>query len=416
VTHHIYLVPGFFGFANLGELRYFAHVRDILIDHSRRLGLAVRVHAVRTPPTASLPRRASHLGEVIAATAGRGDGPIHLIGHSSGGLDVRLLLSPGVSLPTRLDVERVASRTRTAVTVATPHRGTPLASLFMSVLGQRLLRLLSLSTIRVLRYGRLPLSLVLKLGAVFARVDRHLGVNSALLDQLFGQLLADFSVGRRRAIGRLFAEVSRDRTLLAQLTPEALDVFNAAARDRPGVRYGSVVARARPPGVRSTLAAGLDPTAQASHAFYQALHHLLAGATPIPSPALTRPQVRVLSRAYGTVPAITASDGMVPTLSQVWGNVVHATRGDHLDVIGHFDDPSHVPPHYDWLATGTGFARSDFEALWADVARYVAGPPPREHRRERHAASLRAAGKPHRPGRAASPRSAWQAICEGKTP
>ena len=28
VTHRIYLVPGFLGFSNLGELRYFTHVRD----------------------------------------------------------------------------------------------------------------------------------------------------------------------------------------------------------------------------------------------------------------------------------------------------------------------------------------------------------------------------------------------------
>src|SRR5579864_2276718 len=93
-AEHVYLVPGFFGFTNLGELTYFGHVVRFLAEHGGES--APRVHAVKTPPTASLPTRAARLAEAIAATMGPGDAPIHLIGHSSGGLDVRLLLSPGV--------------------------------------------------------------------------------------------------------------------------------------------------------------------------------------------------------------------------------------------------------------------------------------------------------------------------------
>jgi len=373
VKQQIYLVPGFFGFANLGELKYFAHVREFLGRACDALRLDAEVHSIRTYPTSSLRRRAGRLLEEIAGTLRPGDGPIHLIGHSSGGLDVRLMISPGVSLPTNLHVERVARRVRTVVTVSTPHHGTPVASFFASLLGQRLLQLLSLSTIYVLRFGRLPISVLLKLGAVFARIDRHLGVNSALLDQLFGQLLGNFSTRRRQSIGKLFGEVRRDQALLTQLTPEGMDVFNALTRMRGGVRYGSVVTRARPPGVGSTMAAGLDPTAQASHAVYQALYRLAARTAPAHRPALTREQARALQRAYGKLPSVAANDGVVPTLSQVWVDVIHAVRADHLDVVGHFHDPSHVPPHFDWLATGTGFNRASFEALWTDVARYVAG-------------------------------------------
>ena len=73
--HHIYLVPRFFGFANLGELKYYGHVREFLVQRSAAAGLDARVHAVKTHPTASLPTRAARLlAEVI-----------HLIGHSSGG-------------------------------------------------------------------------------------------------------------------------------------------------------------------------------------------------------------------------------------------------------------------------------------------------------------------------------------------
>src|SRR5581483_7833775 len=253
---------------------------------------------------------------------------------------------------------------------ATPHHGTPVASFFTTLLGQRLLQLLSLTTIYVLRFGHLPIAVVLRLGAAFARFDRHLGVNSALLDQLFGQLLADFSSGRRQAIGRLLGEIGKDQDQMLQLAPEAMDTFDALARPRPGVRSGCVVTQARPPGVGSTLLAGLDPAAQATHAIYQALYRLASRSGATQYPPTTRPQARALVRAYGAPPTPAANDGVVPTLSQVWGDVVHAARADHLDVVGHFHGPEHVPPHVDWLTTGTGFSRADFEALWADVARY----------------------------------------------
>src|SRR4030067_358215 len=46
---------------------------------------------------------------------------------------------------------------------------------------------------------------------------------------------------------------------------------------------------------------------------------------------------------------------------------------DHHDVIGHFHLPKHVPPHFDWVASGTGFDRDEFEALWRGIAVYLAG-------------------------------------------
>jgi hypothetical protein len=51
--------------------------------------------------------------------------------------------------------------------------------------------------------------------------------------------------------------------------------------------------------------------------------------------------------------------------------VIHAAQADHLDVIGHFGDPSSAPPHFDWLATGSEFSRVKFDALWTDVLRFI---------------------------------------------
>lgn len=394
-AEHVYLVPGFFGFANLGELRYFTHVREFLREACGRLGVPVAIHDVATHPTASLRRRALRVLDTMAATLPPG-ASAHLIGHSSGGLDVRMLVSPGIALAPHADAERLVSRVKSVVTVATPHHGTPVASFLTGLLGQQLLQLLSLATIHLLRFGHVPIGVLLRLGATFARVDRHLGVNSALLDQLFGQLLADFSPGRRRAIGRLFGDVHADQALLTQLTPEGMDVFDALARVRPGVRFGSVVTRANPPGVASTFATGLDPSAQATHAIYQALYRLAARTPPARLPPLTRRQAAALTRAYGELPGPSANDGVVPTLSQVWGDVIHAVHADHLDVVGHFDGPAHVPPHFDWLATGTGFGRGHFEALWTDVARFVMGSAAARRQPAVGAAVLAARARPVR--------------------
>jgi hypothetical protein len=152
-----------------------------------------------------------------------------------------------------------------------------------------------------------------------------------------------------------------------------MDVFNASTRKRPGVRYGSVVSAARRPGVRSTLAAGLDPSAQATHALYAALHRLASRTEAARLPRLGPAESAALRRAYGKLPSPHANDGVVPTRAQLWGDLVHAAFGDHLDVIGHFGDPQHVPPHFDWLTTGSCFDRPRFEALWGDVVRYLAG-------------------------------------------
>jgi hypothetical protein len=84
-------------------------------------------------------------------------------------------------------------------------------------------------------------------------------------------------------------------------------------------------------------------------------------------------QTRALRRAYGAMPPVEANDGIVPTRSQTWGNVIHAALADHLDVLGHFRDAAQDPPHVDWLVTGSGFNRPRFEALWSDVARFLVG-------------------------------------------
>jgi hypothetical protein len=370
----VLLIPGFFGFTSTGDFAYFGHARDQLAEVGPPAGLDGEIRIVRTDPTASLRKRAARVAEAIHDVL---DGPgaeVSLVGHSSGGLDARLVVSPEVSLPTDVEVERCARAVRAVVTVATPHHGTPVANFFNNLLGQQILKLLSICTMYSLRAGRLPLGAVLRL----VKVIRRPGAKpQGVVNQIFSDLLADFSVERRRAIEDFFRSIGGEQDLVAQISPAATDLFNASTRDRAGVRYGCVVTRGRPPGLRSAVKVGLGAYAQATHALYMALHriagrvpeeraHLL---TPMESAKLREAFVRPVDRR--------ANDGIVPTSSQLWGEVIAGVWADHLDVVGHFHHPTHVPPHFDWLASGTGFTLPQFERLWKKIALWLSVQPPR---------------------------------------
>ncbi|MBT8495709.1 MAG: triacylglycerol lipase [Deltaproteobacteria bacterium] len=366
----LYLVPGFFGFVNFGDLIYFSHVREFLDAELSTRGRRADIYRCATSPTASITTRASELVRFIAETA-EGDGPIAIIGHSTGGLDARLVATPGVALDGDLDPEPIAARIESITSIASPHRGTPMASFFTGLLGQKLLKVLSLLTLEVLREGPIPVAYLAKLGATLARMRLPGSKSAKVLDHLYEDLLGRLPGSERDQVSSFMATVALDQALLPQLTPAGLDLFNASAVDRPKVRYGCVVARASRPHFRNRVALRFDLWKQAAYAFYQWLH-ALAGFNDNsiswePSPE----QREQLLGAYGEETRPSDNDGIVPTLSQLHGELIHATTADHLDVIGHFDDEGHQPPHHDWLTTCSHFDRGRFESLWTSVADFI---------------------------------------------
>jgi hypothetical protein len=258
------------------------------------------------------------------------------------------------------------------VSVATPHQGTPLAALFATLLGQKILKLLSVGTMIVLRQGRWPLSILVPFAAAVARLGGPDSKLTALLENLGEDLIGRLERSDRDRVSVFIRSVSGDQALLPQLTPETMDVFNVSASDRPGVRYGCVIARARRPRVRAILSNGLSPTNQAMYGLYTWLHHQIDSEGSRLRPEIASVQSQALVDAYGDLPTSGDNDAIVPTLSQLWGEVIHAVQADHLDVIGHFDDPDHLPPHRDWITTQSGFRRPDFEEVWSKIATFVA--------------------------------------------
>src|SRR5690606_15544029 len=176
----IYLIPGMFGFGTLAGFDYFVHMRRELEQRWADHGKRVVIEVVPTPPTSSIRYRAAMLAEQVSAHATDG-APIHLIGHSTGGLDGRLVLSPTTNLPVRDDQLEWTSRVSSLISLNSPHYGTPLAGYFATVSGTRVLYALSLLTVVSLSVGEPSLAVFSRLLAALGGVDQLLGGDSRLI-------------------------------------------------------------------------------------------------------------------------------------------------------------------------------------------------------------------------------------------
>lgn len=108
----IVFVHGILGFSSLNilgkQIGYFRGLKQ----HFAQQKYAVYFPAL--PPVGAIKQRATVLADFLQRA---GDRPVHLIAHSMGGLDSRHLIS-------HLDPQH---QVKQLITIATPHRGTPLA-------------------------------------------------------------------------------------------------------------------------------------------------------------------------------------------------------------------------------------------------------------------------------------------------
>ena len=69
-------------------------------------------------------------------------------------------------------------------------------------------------------------------------------------------------------------------------------------------------------------------------------------------------------------------DGVVPALSQIHGEFRGFARGDHLDVVGHYErGPAEKRDGADWFTSGAQFDARRFDELWSDVTDVLLGGP-----------------------------------------
>ncbi len=364
----VYLSPGMFGFARLASFDYFEHLVKAISDRFAARDHRAEVRVCEVRPTASIRRRAVKLATMIAATAGDDGGPIHIVGHSTGGLDARLIASPSVSLsPSGAPPLSWAARLCSVTSVNTPHYGTPLASFFATVSGQRLLYVVSALTVTALKLGAPPLAATSALVAAMGRIQLR-GLELELVDRTVESLVKVLDEASSRELRAWLRLLRDDQGAIVQLMPEAMDLFQAGIADRRFVKYQCVATYAPENAVRDWLGAMRSPWRALSATVFTAMYNITArqdARYPCMAPdGSGEQQVRAM---LGEAPPPTASDGIVPLYSQVWGELIWVGKADHLDVVGHFPGRD---GHTDWLSSGARFNRVRFDVV---VDRIVEG-------------------------------------------
>jgi hypothetical protein len=390
LLHRIYFSPGMFGFGRLASYDYFAHLERALGEHLRARGDEVATWVVDVAPTASVRKRAARLAELVARTCDEDDAhahahdraPIHLVGHSTGGVDARLVASPGVDLPCDPAALAWLPRLASVTTLSTPHHGTPLASFFATVSGQRMLYALSALTVIGLTLGNPPLAAASALVMAIGRIDHALGLDIRVLDRATESLLHVLDDARSREVRLYLDAIVQDQGAMVQLMPEAMELYQAAVRDRDGVAYQCTAAMAPPPSPMNWVRAITSPWATLSTSIFAVLWGItsrLDERYPCADKDAGPETEATLTRAFGRAPGARANDGVVPLRSQLHGRVVWAGMADHLDVLGHFDGgraggratvraPRTDATHVDWLHSGAAFDQARFDAMTRAIA------------------------------------------------
>lgn len=368
---NIYLSPGMFGFAKVASFSYFEHVVHALEHRFAARGRHCRVHVTDVHPTASVRRRAVRLALSIRDTAGDGSEPIHIVGHSTGGLDARLVASPAVHLPgvTRADLAFMP-RLRSITTVNTPHYGTPLAAFFATKAGQQVLYAVMALTVTGLKLGAPPLAAASALLAALGRVSG--AIELSVIERVSESIIKVLDDAGSRDLRGFLRQIRDDQGAVIQLTPEAMDLFQAGVEDRPSVRYQSVASYAPRTGLKGFLSSISSPWSVASAGIFTALYNITSEQDErYPCHARTKAQEQVVRTLLGELPPLSENDGVVPLYSQLWGDVLWIGKADHLDVVGHF--PSRKKQkgatsrsegvHVDWLRSGAGFDETRFDTV-----------------------------------------------------
>lgn len=375
MKHRIYLVPGFFGFTHLGDketerITYFQHVKEWLEQRcaARDLG-GVQVELLASAPTSALEARVDSVLQEMARTAREDDAELHLVGHSTGGLDARSV----ASLRTDAQAPAFVRRVRSVVTISTPHHGTPLASFFhQGDVGKTLLRYLWLVTFLALNGKDMPIrSAVLQALYWLSKSGRRLNFPPNVFDEI-ARVVGQLSEQEREELNRFFGQIGKDQTLIHDLTPPRVRKFNQDTPDAEGVRYGSIITGAPPPpgALRRLFFSRMLPPDSIIYGIFALLYERSAPLSQeLELPERTAQQTEALRAAFGeTFEAW--SDGVVPSRSQVWGRVLHVSTADHLDVTGHFDQPD---KYISWLKSGSRFQEPHFHEVWEHVVDFTAG-------------------------------------------
>ena len=355
MTDAAVLVPGFLGFDKIGTFSYFAdRVVATLSGALTALEAPMPIIPLSTLSIGSLAERQVFLLDALDKIEAD---HLHLIGHSTGGVDIELLTRAEPTTPTRMDLwNRVRPRIRTVITLAAPHLGTTLTLCPAATM---------VRTLTPTAQGLRDAAELLQVATTHDLAERVAVIQGAA------------STGG----GGLFAvRFFTKNPLLAELTPEARwHSFQTNPRAPRGVLDIQV----------SYYATG-TPWPTDGDDLFNLLSLFIQGATydaghDAPPELLEASRQRINSPAVelftsGVINKLVATlgmnDGVVNTVRQVLpGGVLSGlVAGDHGDVLGHYERVDPVTGQLlnpGLLTCGTAFDDKTFFSLYTDIARTI---------------------------------------------
>ena len=372
----VVLVPGFLGFTHFGGFYYFA---DRLIAVLRGLleeplGYPVPVVPVTTLPTDSLSNRQGallpNLAEVCETLTGVQR--IHLIGHSTGGVDAQLLACTKSCDGHAWDkkANAVRKKIKAVVTISAPHYGTGLADSRLARWGENPLR----HPTAIIPEARTLIDLLLLIPRDVAAA-------------------AGFEFAAPNDVIKFMWQVAQNRDLIEDLKPERMEAVRARLSSDPEIALTCFVTGTMP----------RDDATRPSDPFFRDMYRLTQGSEAVSPRVLEcdrflRTLVQehpdlVIRSEEGSMPAIssTLNDGVVNTVRQIVNPGRREEVGgflvaDHGDVLGHYDRQDALiggkPYNAGLFHSGAAFGDDEFFGLYRRVAEAILKTIPGAHREE----------------------------------
>lgn len=433
---HIVLVPGFGGFDALGNVEYYAGVTRVF--QQWKAGQPAVLHYFDNLPTAAVVTRATRLQSYLAKRMARGeilgDDDVILVGHSTGGLDIRQLVSDlhhpenhevhvDGGIPVRC--EDIRKRVCRVVFLSVPHWGTNIADWVHSY---PCLRKAAIAEMRVAVAGSQVYLLdriedrIAGAAAFLTGADLLRAVEDALTEanERYGEPSPQRTAEAHEAASELalyFRNMASDFHVIEDLTsrppdsgPKSPAHFNREERkqeiewwNRPHIdtlSYATVgnrpfrFASGRPapvwdlanpctyPEISKDARLSVDTDVS-----YRLCYRACAGG-PFQRPAEGGEATRRLNGAPQGPLELWDNDGIVNTASMLWPNSENVlVAGDHLDIVGHYKlveverDNRVELGHgrgrkyrsYDVLKSAPRFSDKTFEKVWTEIFNFSVG-------------------------------------------